>query len=106
MDDATAHRLTIDDLDDAAGLRLSGELDSHTSSDLEAHLEHLVGGADPEIVLDLANVEFLDSAGLRVVIAQHQRLADAGRRLVLANPSAPVVRLLEITGLEGHLHVA
>jgi anti-sigma B factor antagonist len=83
-------------------LVLTGEIDSYTAPELS---ERLAG--DPPIeVLDLAGVTFIDSSGLRVLVEVHQQRVAAGSRLQLRSPSAAVQRLLEISGLAGHLDVA
>ncbi len=93
-------RLELDtDVDGALVLR--GEIDSYTAPDLANRLS----GDPPVDVLDLAGVTFIDSSGLRVLVETHQARADAGSRLVLRTPSASVQRLLEISGLAGHLDV-
>ncbi|MET0145657.1 MAG: STAS domain-containing protein [Ilumatobacteraceae bacterium] len=87
------------DVDGALVLR--GEVDSYTAPDLAARL-----GGDPAVdVIDLAGVTFIDSSGLRVLVEVHQARIDAGSRLALRAPSASVQRLLEISGLSGHLDV-
>jgi anti-sigma B factor antagonist len=86
----------------AEGFVLSGELDAHTAPQLAAALADLPVG-DNDIVLDLANVEFMDSSGLRVVIDAHQRAVDSSRRLVLRQPTGAVQRLLDVSGLSDHL---
>jgi anti-sigma B factor antagonist len=83
-------------------LVLAGEIDSYTAPELSEHL-----GADPPIeVVDVAGVTFIDSSGLRVLVEAHQARAAAGSRLLLRAPSAAVQRLLEISGLAGHLDIA
>jgi anti-sigma B factor antagonist len=83
-------------------LVLAGEIDSYTAPDLAERL-----GADPPVeVVDVAGVTFIDSSGLRVLVEAHQTRAASGSRLVLRSPSAAVQRLLEISGLAGHLDVA
>jgi anti-sigma B factor antagonist len=96
----TAARLDIST--DPEGLALAGELDAHTAPLLAEQLAELPPG-DGKVVLDIAKVEFMDSSGLRVIIDVHQRATDAGRTLVLRNPSSAVQRLLEISGLSDHL---
>jgi len=97
-------RLTAIDLD-ASTLVLEGEIDAHTAPDLVARYVELPDG-DGDFVIDMAKVDFIDSSGLRVVIELHQRAEGASRRLVLRTPSQPVARLIEISGLNGHLHVS
>ena len=83
-------------------LVLAGEIDSYTAPDLAERLE-----ADPTlVVLDLTDVTFIDSSGLRVLVEGHRRRVEAGSSLTLRSPSAAVQRLLEISGLAGHLDVS
>ena len=96
-------RLELTDLDGRHGLRVAGELDSHTAPDLDARVGAL--SSDHDVILELTDLAFIDSSGLRVLVAQHQRLEDAGRALVLVAPSPTVARLIEITGLTDHLRV-
>ena len=78
-------------------LVLSGEIDSYTAPDLASRLND----AKVEIV-DLSAVTFIDSSGLRTLIEADRSRQDDGARIVLRAPSAPVQRLLEISGLAGH----
>jgi anti-sigma B factor antagonist len=52
-----------------------------------------------EFVLDLAAVTFLDSLGVGALVKLDQLASDRGREMVLRRPSARVVRLLEMVGL-------
>jgi anti-sigma B factor antagonist len=97
-------RLTVIELD-ASTLALEGEIDAHTAPDLAARYQELPDG-DGDFAIDMSKVDFMDSSGLRVIIELHQRAEQHGRRLVVRNPSQPVVRLFEVSGLVGHLHVA
>ena len=96
-------RLTAIDLD-ADTLVLEGEIDAHTAPDLAARYVELPAG-DGDFVIDMSKVDFMDSSGLRVIIELHQRAEQATRRLVLRTPSQPVIRLIEVSGLNDHLHV-
>jgi len=53
--------------------------------------------AEP-LVIDLAAVEFIDSSGLRSLLAASRRADGRGTTVVLRKPSAGVLRLLSITG--------
>lgn len=102
MPDAS-DRLSVIDLDPATS-SLKGEIDAHTAPALAAHYAELPEG-DGDFAIDMSAVEFMDSSGLRVIIELHQRAEEQSRRLVLRSPSQPVARLIEISGLSGHLHV-
>ena len=84
-------------------LHLDGELDPHTAPRLEEEIERWT--AARRIVLDWTDLRFIDSSGLRVVIAAHRGLEERGAVLVLRNPSPTASRLLEITGLAAHLQI-
>ncbi len=83
-------------------LVLAGEIDSYTAPELA---DLLAKHQDVDAV-DLRDVTFIDSSGLRVIVEAHQRRAEEERVLVLRSPSQAVQRLLEISGVAGHLTVA
>jgi anti-sigma B factor antagonist len=93
--------LRIERTDD--GLRLHGEIDGSSADELANLLDPLPGTGD--VVVDLADVGFIDSSGLRVLIDAHQRAERSNRLVVLAHPSAVVRRLLDITGLTDYLRI-
>jgi anti-sigma B factor antagonist len=88
---------------ETATLTLVGELDPHTAPLLSDELENLVDEGASTVVLVLAGLGFIDSSGLRVLIAADRDLTERGGTLVLRSPSDTVRRLLEITGLLDHL---
>jgi anti-anti-sigma factor len=82
----------------------TGELDLSGATVLEAELERL--SADPEvgtIVLDLRQLEFMDSSGLRLVVLADMRARDAGRRFALVRGPETVHRVFEITRMSDRL---
>ena len=107
MPDSSPTRLTISD--DGPGppavVVVAGELDPHTAPDLAAHLEALVDGGARSVELDLGGLRFMDSSGLRVLLAAAERLAGAGGSLVLRDPAPAVRRLLDIAGVGDALPV-
>ena len=87
--------------DDRTLLTIVGEVDAHTCGRLKAALDELLGATEgePDVVVDMTAVTFLDSSGLRVLIGAYKEAEERGGRLRLRSPSDGVVRLLEITGL-------
>ena len=81
---------------------VTGELDAHTVALLAEALRSLPNAGEAR--LDLAGVTFIDSSGMRSLLDGHQQMAADGRRLILLRPSTSVTRLLQITGLTGHLY--
>jgi anti-anti-sigma factor len=84
---------------------LTGELDPHTAPRFAQALDPLQRPDIEQIVVDLAGVRFIDSSGLRVLIAAEHELSERGARLVLRAPSPAARRLLEITDLIDRLNV-
>jgi anti-anti-sigma factor len=83
---------------------LRGELDLLSTGDLEPELERLADEPGVDVVaLDLRDLEFLDSSGLRLVVLIERRLRQAGRRLVLVRGPQPVQRVFEITRMTDRL---
>ncbi|HET9730630.1 MAG TPA: STAS domain-containing protein [Acidimicrobiia bacterium] len=82
-----------------------GDLDAASAPTLSNVINDLLAANVDEIVLDMSDNWFCDSAGLRVILDAHEQLTRRGGRLVLRSPTEPVMRLLEVTGLRGHLNV-
>ena len=97
--------LSTDRTGDRAVVTVQGELDAYTAPGLEDHIGGLLGEHVSELVLDLAQTGFLDSSGLRALLTVHRRLEASDGRLELREPSEPVLRLLEITGLREHFGI-
>jgi anti-sigma B factor antagonist len=91
--------------DGIAIVRAAGELDLATAPQL-ARAIAAVNGRPPRVLVDLAAVEFCDSAGLRALLGAAREVeARAGRLVVAVAPGGAVERLLEISGLREFLHV-
>jgi anti-sigma B factor antagonist len=82
------------------GLRLSGELDLAAAPRLTDALLDFAS-AKGEVHLDLTEVSFLDSSGLRVILALARSRVDNGS-VVLLDPTAAIMRVLEIAGIDEH----
>jgi anti-anti-sigma factor len=84
---------------------LSGELDTSTAGQLYEQLAELTRDGVIHVALDLSGLEFMDSTGLSVIIAEHKRTNASGGELVILSPQSPVRRLFDITGLMGVLQI-
>ena len=88
---------------DVAVVTIRGEIDGQTAGEAQQHMAPLLVPGS-KIVLDLSGVEFLSSAGLRILLSAYRQLAQVGGRLVLAGPSEDLKDTLTITGLLRFLH--
>lgn len=81
---------------------LQGEADCATLHVVGDALADVIAGGDGDVVVDLAQTEFMDTAALRTVLRAREALQCTGRHLTLRSPSRSAGRLLEVFGL-GHL---
>jgi anti-sigma B factor antagonist len=86
-------------------VHLAGELDLATAPELEETLNALRPVCE-RIILDLADLEFIDSTGLRLAVVEHGRASMDGFEFVVAGASGPVLRVLQLTGLDVTLPIA
>lgn len=86
-------------------LALSGELDLYTAPQFDDALVEAEGESWPLLVLDLSELEFMDSSGLRLVVRSHARAEQSGRRVVVVNGSGTVARVFAATDLDTRLHL-
>ena len=86
-------------------LRISGELDLASSPKLEEALERATATSPSLIIIDLRDLDFMDSTGLSVLIHAHQQAQQSGHRLGIVNGSQQIRRLLSLTGVADRLMV-
>ncbi len=99
----------IDALESQFGttIKLAGELDSATSMQLLARFEQALSALDGrELLIDLEEVSFMDSSGMRAIIVMERRAAEERVAIVFAAPPAPVTELLQVTGIADRLPLA
>src|SRR5260221_14489386 len=65
----------------------------------------LEGESGLPVVIDLTEVTFIDSSGLRSLLSASRRAGERGTEVILRSPSAAVRRLLAITGTEGQVRI-
>ena len=91
--------------DGAQRIALSGELDIATVDQLSARIDRLSAAAGERLVIDLSAVSFMDSSGLRVLIAANRDAAAGGYELVVVTGDSPAKRVLELTRMDEHMQV-
>ncbi len=87
-------------VDGRAVVLVGGEVDLETASQLGDHALEAIDDASPHIALELSGVTFMDSTGLKVLLAVKNRAELAGGSLALLGTTRTVRRILELTGLE------
>lgn len=79
---------------------VTGEIDMATAPMLQRELTAAIETSDGPVVLDLVDVTFFDSSGLRAAIVAHRDLIEQGRRLaVVCDPEGNVRRTFALAGV-------
>lgn len=86
-------------------LVLAGEFDLSSAPQIEDVLKELEKHRPPLLVLDLRELTFMDSTGLRVMVSADARARDDSRRIVIVQGPEAVHRVFRITGLDDHLDI-
>jgi anti-sigma B factor antagonist len=89
----------------AVVLAVTGELDLRTSPELEERLGRVWASGAELVILDLRQIEFMDSTGLRVLLGAHQRAQETSRRFALVRGADQVERVLTLTGVRDMLTI-
>lgn len=87
--------------DDAYIIRLKGEADIYTVSQLKSKFHEITELVDKQpILIDLAELEYIDSTGLGALIGLLKRAKEKGGSVKLLNPQPYIKKILSITGLD------
>lgn len=84
-------------------LAVEGRLDTTTAPKLEAELKQNISGVET-LVLDFANLEYLSSAGLRVLLAA-QKVMNKQGEMIIRNVNETIAEIFEITGFSDILTI-
>ena len=85
---------------DVVIVRLSGRLDSSTAQSAEEDFVRLLAGGALHLAIDLSNLEYISSAGLRVLLVVAKRLQQAKGRIVLFGLVRNVREVFAISGFD------
>ena len=84
----------------AAIVQLAGTLDLRGAAEFDREIDRLLHRDIREILVDLREIEFMDSIGLRSLVAAHRQALRAGVPLWVVRGGPPVARILRMTGLD------
>jgi anti-sigma B factor antagonist len=92
---------------DASGpfaVALTGRIDAITARQVESDIFSAID-SHPEVILDLAKVDYISSAGLRVLLSAHKRAQACGGSQTLINVTSDVREVLNMTGFSDVLNL-
>ena len=81
-------------------LRLEGELDMHTASTLRQTIDIEIDKRGIRtVILNLQDVQFVDSSGLGVILGRYKKLLPLGGKLKITNVPPHIYKIMELSGL-------
>jgi anti-sigma B factor antagonist len=95
--------LRTDERDTGCHVLLAGELDIAVAGELEVELRQIEERRPPLIVLDLRDLTFIDSSGLKAIVKADARARDGQRAFALVRGSEDIDRVFRTTGLDRYL---
>ncbi|HEX3860632.1 MAG TPA: STAS domain-containing protein [Stellaceae bacterium] len=85
---------------DAIIVRLAGKLDGSAARTTEANLSQVLADSEPRVAIDMSQVDYLSSAGLRVLLLVAKKAQRAKGKLVLFDCCPNVMEVLSISGFD------
>jgi anti-sigma B factor antagonist len=86
-------------------MRVTGEVDVVTAAPLRQELALHMGSHQPDLIVDVSGVTFMDSTGLGVLVRAVRQVRERGGRIELVSDEDPVMNLLRLTALADVLPV-
>lgn len=85
-------------------IRLRGDLEDASAGQARAAFEQALAGSPQQLLIDLSELEFMDSTGIWLVVEAHRSCVDSGTQLRLeGRPRPAVAQALQLSGVEGLL---
>jgi len=91
---------------DASVFKILGRLDSNTSPDLEERISETMNNGTINMVLDFEALEYISSAGLRIILKTTKDLKRQNGQLILCSMQDYVREVFEISGFDSFLPIA
>ena len=90
--------------DSSLTVTISGNIDTVTAPELDTKLQENLSGIK-DLILDFAAVDYISSAGLRVILMANQQLEDADGTMTIKNANDDVRDVFEMTGFDSLLNL-
>jgi len=96
--------VTSEIINKVAILTLAGSLDSSSSSVFQAEVQKVAGESPIEMVLQISELSFMASAGLRIIVFAKQKLGSSVQ-IYLVKPQDQIIDTLQMTGFINSVHI-
>jgi len=87
-------------------VRITGDIDHHSAPAIREEIDLELQKRMPEtLILDLGDTDFMDSSGLGLILGRLRKTKELGIRLVLLNPTEPIVKIIRLAGMDRQLEI-
>ena len=90
--------IIVKQIEDATVASISQRLDANTAVEVQKKLFLLLDEGKQNLILDLSNVDYLSSAGMRTLLLVSKRVKELSASICLVNVSPQLIEILEMTG--------
>lgn len=90
--------------DKKLNISLVGRLDTNTAPELDNKLADEIEGIN-EIIINLVDLDYISSAGLRVVLKYHKQMTSLKGKLLIVKPKEEVMEVFDMTGFSTFLNI-
>lgn len=82
-------------------ISIVGEIDHHTSEEVRERIDRYIdNNSIKNIIFDFSNVNFMDSAGIGVIIGRYKKVSPMGGKVGVINARPNIKRIMEISGVK------
>lgn len=82
-------------------VKLDGEIDHHSVSEIREGIDRMIAETKPKnLVLELSEIDFMDSSGLGLVLGRYRRLTEIGSKMYIKNPGERTEKILCMAGVD------
>ncbi len=86
-------------------VRPQGRLDGTNSPALEKHVLNIIDGGSRRLLIDLAQLQYISSAGLRTALVVAKRMKAVGGQLALCSANAQIAEVFKVSGFDSILDI-
>lgn len=93
-------KISINKHNSAVIMKLEGEVDLYSSPEVREPLLRLINDQTPIIIVNMENVDYIDSSGIATLVEGLQKIGEYSGKLKLSNPSDNVMDVFELSNLD------
>ena len=98
-------QIELEEIEHVVILRIDGRLDASTAPILERKIDFLINESHLKIALDFSHIDYLSSAGMRVLLSESKKMHNKQGKLVLFSINSDVEEILKMAGFDRILNV-